>query len=160
MARVDFTCVSTHTIKLDASGVISASPAFPAHSRLYIIRNESTNREVYIGTAANVKDRFKDRLTDLRHLGFNQNQLNPITIGVVQIKVNNNNRTPGDNGVANGIDVEHLLIRHFITDREKSVRNVAKTQNFQNKTNSRLDYYLTGFWFDDYHGFLNNNYLL
>ena len=143
--KVEFIKKSEHKLKYD-KGDISIKPALSNDSSLYVIYNNSTDREVYVGTAKEVKDRFKQRTEALREWGFKESQIEKIKIYVIQIKVNGDSSTPGDKGVTKeNVDVEKLLIRTYIEKRNKKVRNVDKTTAFINRVDSRLEWELKGF---------------
>lgn len=139
---INYNYVSIHTINYN-NGNINAVYALPQASRLYVIVNGTTGHPVYIGTADNVQNRFTPRLEAMRELGFNQNALNPIQVLVIQTQVNGVNTTPGNTGIAGGIDVEHLLIRTYMGHLNLPVRNIQKTAAFQNASGQRIDWTLT-----------------
>ncbi len=138
---VEFKYKSAHTIAL-VDGFANASPALTSDSRLYVIYNTSTNNHVYVGTADNVKKRFKDRLAACRELGFSGDGLDSILVFVVQILVNDIPAPPHDTGISDGIDVEHLLIRTYTAKLGKSTRNWSKTAQFTNGVGGKLSWSL------------------
>ncbi len=140
--KVNFNYCSMHTVD-NVNGVVSATPALPGQSRLYVIYNGSTNRPVYVGTASNVQNRFAGRLEVCRELGFSDDQLGPISVMVVQILVNGAPATPGDIGISAGIDVEALLIRTYLMHLQWNVRNIQKVTPFTNGTGTVLQWTLT-----------------
>lgn len=138
--RIDFNYVSVHRVR-NNHGLVEALPALPQDRRLYVIYNNSTNRPFYIGTAANIQDRFEPRFAAMREMGMNQVALDEILIMVVQIQVDGVN-TPPVAGVSGGIDVEHLLIATYIGGLNFNVRNIQKVGTFTNNTGGVLDWHL------------------
>jgi hypothetical protein len=138
---VTFNYCSTHAIR-NVNGLVSAVPALPAQSRLYVIHNATTNRPVYVGTANNVQNRFGCRLEASRELGFGNDELTPITVMVVQILVGGVASTPGDSGISSNIDVEALLIRTYLQHLQWNVRNIQKVTPFTNGTGTVLQWSL------------------
>ena len=135
---VHFNYESKHRIT-KSGGLISTYPSLPHSSRLYVIRHiDAVRYPYYIGTASNVKDRFDERLRSIRELGFRNTEIGNIRIAVVQIFINGRPRTPQDYGIADGIDVEHLLIRFYVA-LGRNVRNMVKTNQFQNTYGTPLD---------------------
>src|SRR5262249_46841852 len=129
-----FSYVSQHILQY-ANNLVNANPVLPAANRLYVIQNQQTNRWFYIGTAANVSNRFTARWTACRDMGFGQNEVNGIRVFTIDVFTNNVSTPPGDNGVTWGppaLDVEHLLIRTYMSGLNATVRNLNKTQNFPN----------------------------
>jgi hypothetical protein len=139
--NIDFNYNVTNNIVIN-NGLVTANPAINQASRLYVIHNPATNRPIYVGTAANLQDRFDPRLRAMREMGFSQVELNNILVMEVQIQVDGVNRTPGDNGVAGGVDVEHLLIRTYIQNIGVNVRNIQKTAEFNNNTGQQINWTL------------------
>lgn len=140
--NVHYNYESNHTVR-KVGGLISAVPALPTSSRLYVIHHLNAHgRPYYIGTASNVKERFKERFRAVRELGFRTAEINNLRIAVVQILIDGVSRTPQDYGIAGGIDVEHLLIRLYIAFGHR-LRNIDKTGNYQNTHGQRLDCYFT-----------------
>lgn len=142
MANIIFDYEATHRLIRNVNGYVTIQPALPNRSRLYVIFNDSTNRTVYVGTAESVQDRFKDRIDAVQHLGFSQSQLDAIFIAVIHITFDGKNTPPHDDGKAQGVDVEHLLIRTYITPLGCLVRNTLKTEQFLNKSGQTLTWEL------------------
>ena len=118
-----------------ANGVELLLTPIPAANRLYVIQNTTTLRGFYIGTAANVSGRFTARFTASRELGFGQNEVGVIQVFTVNVLTNGASTPPGDNGVTWGppaIDVEHLLIRTYVSGLNQGVRNLNKIAQFPN----------------------------
>ena len=131
-----FSYVTQHALQ-SANNLVDANPVLPAANRLYSIVNQQTNRWVYIGTAANVANRFTTRWTACREIGFGQNEVNGIRGYTINVLTNNVITPPGDNGVTWGppaLDVEHLLIRTHMNPNglNLAVRNLNKTLPFVN----------------------------
>ncbi|MGH1384418.1 hypothetical protein [Kordia sp.] len=139
--NIDFNYNFTNSIVIN-DGLVTANPAIHQASRLYVIHNPATNRPVYVGTSANLRDRFILRLEIIREMGFSQVELNNIIVMEVQIQIDGVNRTPGEDGVAGGIDVEHLLIRTYIQNIGLNVRNIQKTAVFNNNTGEQINWTL------------------
>ncbi len=131
---VNFNYESIHRLA-NTDGIVSASPAIPRAGRLYVILNNSTARTVYVGTSSDVKARFVSRLQVIREMGFD---VGSPTIFIVQIQINTVYTQPGDDGIADGIDVEHLLIRTYVKLLGLNVRNVTKWGVFRNTTTDKL----------------------
>jgi hypothetical protein len=132
--NLTFSYVSQHILQYN-NNLVDANPALPAANRLYVIQNTSTPRGFYIGTAANVASRFTARFTACRELGFGQNEVNVIRVFTINVLTNNASTPPGDNGVTWGppaIDVEHLLIRAYVSGLHFGVRNLNKVNHFPN----------------------------
>jgi hypothetical protein len=131
MPAVTFDYVSQHDI-VKHGGVVNCAPGLPHASRLYVIHHaQAAGHPFYIGTAAHIRNRFRHRLDAVRELGFRNNEIMNVTIGIVRILVNGIPRTPGNLGIAVGIDVEHLLIRMHLT-QGNGVRNMGKINPFIN----------------------------
>jgi len=141
MPIVNFNYLKQYAL-INNNGLIQTVPALPSSSRLYVIYNNSTNRPYYIGTAVSLKNRFSPRLEVIREMGFDQNCLDEILIFEIQIEVDGKFRTPGDDGIAGGIDVEHLLIRTYINSLNENVRNIQKVTPFINNTGTLLSWNL------------------
>lgn len=137
--KITFNYEKTHTIGYNG-GYVKAQPALTSSSRLYVIYNPATTHPVYVGTADDVQDRFGGRIDVCRELGFSQTEMNPILIFVVQIKIDGTPMTPGQYGISGGIDVEHLLIRTYMTQLNYNVRNVNKVSQFYNGTGSKIEW--------------------
>jgi hypothetical protein len=133
-----FTYATVHTIQKQG-GNPSYAPALTQMSRLYVIRNtQANNFPYYVGTADNVQNRFGPRLDAVRQFGFRNTDIGRVSIAVVQIFVNGIARPPHQTGVAGGIDVEHLLIRLYVSQGQ-NVRNIQKVLPFTNNHGQRLD---------------------
>lgn len=138
---ITYRLASKHTLTINA-GDVRTTPALPTSSRIYVVQNLTTAYKYYIGTAANVRDRFTERLIACRVWGFDQGEADAITIWVFQIVTKVGARgaevyaTPGNTGVsttaAGDVDVEWLLVRTFTEELGKNVRNVTKTGPFLN----------------------------
>ncbi len=139
--KVTFNYEKYHTVGYD-SGTVAVKPALTTSARLYVIHNETTNYKVYVGTATDVKDRFKGRIDVCRELGFSQEQMDAISFFVVQIKIDDTPAPPDKYGWSGGIDVERLLIRTYMQKIGWSVRNSVKTEQFQNGTGGTLQWEL------------------
>ncbi len=113
------------------AGYTTANPALETAGRLYVIRNDLTSRQVYVGTAADVQGRFGPRVATLREWGFNNATLGAIKIYVYRVLINGVARQPNNLGLAGGVDVEHLLIRLHL-NQNVNVRNIAKIAAFNN----------------------------
>jgi hypothetical protein len=132
--NLTFDYVSRHTLQYNNPDV-SAIPAIPAVNRLYVIENHLTHRWFYIGTAADVASRFTGRFTACRELGFGQNEVGATQVYIVNVLTNGASTPPGDNGRTWGppaIDVEHLLIRTYVSGLHQNVRNINKIAPFPN----------------------------
>lgn len=123
-------------------GLVSAAPALEGAGRLYVIKNTSTSRPVYIGTASNLRNRFTARIKAIREFGFANLAINPIRIHVYRVFVDGHARPPNDLGIAGGVDVEHLLIRLHMA-QGINVRNITKTAPFTNTSGHRINLTLT-----------------
>jgi hypothetical protein len=122
---------TSHVIHKNAGNVLYV-PALTTGSRLYVIRNTAANNyPYYVGTADNTQSRFGPRLDAVRQFGFRNADIANVSIAIVQIFVNGYPTPPGAAGVSGGIDVEHLLIRFYISQGH-NVRNIAKTAVFTN----------------------------
>lgn len=134
---VDFNYRAVHNVYKNG-GAIFYNPALPHSSRLYVIRNtQANNFPYYIGTANNISHRFDGRAEVVREFGFRTNEINNISIAIVQITVNGVSRPPHDNGVSAGIDVERLLIRSYM-QQGRGVRNISKVAPFANASGQTI----------------------
>ncbi len=127
MPAVSFRYTHEVTLILTTYGTVRADQTLTTGGRLYVIRSHQTHRPFYIGTAQNLRQRFEERLRVCRELGFNQGDLNPIVVYVVQIKIDGASAPPDNLGLAGGIDVEHLLIRTYTQRIGAAVRNITKS---------------------------------
>ena len=126
---VIFSYTTIHRVQKNG-GLISYVPALPHSSRLYVIRHTLANNfPFYIGTANNINHRFEERKRAVREFGFRTNEINNISIAIVQITVDGAPRPPHNNGISAGIDVENLLIRSYM-QQGHGVRNIAKLMLF------------------------------
>lgn len=144
---IDFDYRTIHTVYKNG-GAIFYNPALTHSSRLYVIRNtQANNFPYYIGTANNISNRFAGRAEVVRELGFRTNEINNISIAIVQITVNGVSRPPHDNGISAGVDVEHLLIRSY-TQQGRGVRNISKVAPFANTSGQtiRCHFFNTAGW--------------
>lgn len=138
---VTFTYVTQHRFQ-NVHGAVSVTPGLGGASpRLYVIYNDATNRPFYIGTAQNLTARFAPRNEALREVGFDHATVANAIIWSVQIQVDGVNRPPDNAGRSMGIDVEHLLIRTYISHID-AVRNIQKVAQFTNTSGQRLDWSL------------------
>jgi hypothetical protein len=142
--NIDFIYDSTHDVRLDNNGLVNAVPALINQGRLYVIHNPSTQRHYYIGTANDLQARFAERMQICREMGFtNLGQLDQITIFVIRLVINNQAVQPDNQGMAQAIDVEALLIRTYISRVGVPVRNVHKSnQPFVNTTGQPIHWRL------------------
>ncbi len=157
---VTFNYEKTHTVGYK-DGYVKAIPALTTSSRLYVIYNATTTHPVYVGTSDDVQNRFGNRIDVCRELGYSQAQMDPISIFVVQIKIDGTPMTPGQYGVSGGIDVEHLLIRTYLRQVNVNVRNAVKLGIFTNSTGGKLSWNLENNAgianFGTHNYYLNNN---
>jgi hypothetical protein len=130
-----FAYTTTHTLQYN-NGQVTANPAIPPSNGLYVILNNSTNRSVYVGTASNILQRFSQRFQVCVELGLGQNDVASVRIYTIQIYTNQQLTPPGNNGrttnTYQSIDVEHLLIRTYISGFNRAVRNTGKIGQFFN----------------------------
>jgi hypothetical protein len=122
---------------VNSGGLVTAQPALEAAARLYAIHNNDTDRPVYIGTAANLKHRFTERISSLRELGFSDAAINSITIHAYRVLVNDIPRPPDNTGHSQGFDVEHLLICLHLA-RFIHVRNINKAGGYYNSSGDTI----------------------
>jgi len=133
-----FNYTSVHILQ-KAGGNPFYQPALPNSSRLYAIRNtQANNFPFYIGTADNIQNRFVPRVDAVRQFGFRNADIANVSIAIIQIFVNGIASPPHNNGVSSGIDVEHLLIRLYISQGH-NVRNISKTAVFTNNHGTSLN---------------------
>lgn len=135
--NIEYKYFTRHKV-INDNGSISYSPAIPNVSALYVILNLSSDRYTYIGTAGSMKERFKPRASAMREMGFDQDQVGPIKIYQVKPYIHGAFANPGDGGVCDNIDLEHLLIRIYLEKIKWNVRNVVKTARFTNNTGAIL----------------------
>ncbi|HEX8396375.1 MAG TPA: hypothetical protein VF644_02945 [Pyrinomonadaceae bacterium] len=144
---VIFSYTTIHRVQKNG-GLVFYVPALPHASRLYVIRHTLANNfPFYIGTANNINHRFEERLRAVREFGFRNNEINNISIAIVQITVGGVPRPPHNNGISAGIDVENLLIRSYM-QQGHGVRNIAKVAPFLNNSGQtiRCYFYNTANW--------------
>jgi hypothetical protein len=142
MPVVDFRFTSDHAVTYN-NGLVGYSPALPGTAGLYVIYNPSTTHPVYVGTASDVQDRFDGRANVMREMGFSAGQLGAITVFYVKPYMggtfaNAVFANPGNTGVANGLDLENLLIRFYLQVIAWNVRNIQKLAAFQNNAATNL----------------------
>lgn len=129
--NIVFKYKSTHN--LFANGTVF--PAFTSSSRLYVIYDGNGAPSVYVGTATDVQDRFYTRLSAIRELNISQAHLNNIFVAIVQIEIDGVFYPPHNNGISNGVDVEHLLIRIYSQLINANIRNLVKVNAFTSAAN-------------------------
>jgi hypothetical protein len=133
--NLTFSYVTTHTLQYN-NNQVTANPAIPSSNGLYVILNNSTNRWIYVGTASNILQRFNQRFQVCVELGLGQNDVANIRIYTIQIYTNQQLTPPGNNGrttnTFQSIDVEHLLIRTYMSGFHQAVRNTGKIGQFFN----------------------------
>jgi hypothetical protein len=166
MPTVTYNYESQHTFVYQG-GLVLPKPALTNGSRLYVIQNDSTTHNIYVGTALHVNDRFGPRATVCRELGFSQIDMDDIKIFVVQISIDGVAATPGDTGVSTAagysIDVEWLLIRTYVEELHLSVRNINKLSQFHNGLATRINWNLVdnaGIGFGGHNYYLNAGFFL
>lgn|GEM_PF-3415869 len=133
MPQIIFTIDSQSNFQANQNGMVTIAPALAAQGRLYVVWSNIHQRPAYIGTSADVQQRFNMRLGAINNLGVLPAALQDNFVFTVRVNINGNNHVPNDQGVANGIDVEHLLIRVYINHYQIALRNTTKWNNaFQN----------------------------
>ncbi len=130
MPNIVFTVSSLHSFGTSGNGMVILQPALPVQGRLYVIWSGNHQRNIYVGTSANVQQRFNDRLGDLNNSGVVPATLQNNFVFTVRTTINNIKHQPNNLGMANGIDVEHLLMRIYINRYPLFLlRNTVKWNN-------------------------------
>ena len=133
MPQITFIIDSQSNFQANQNGMVIIAPALTTQGRLYVVWSNVHQRPAYIGTSANVQQRFDVRLGAVNNLGVPPEALQDNFVFTVRININGNSYTPDDQGIANGVDVEHLLIRVYINHYGIALRNTTKWNNaFQN----------------------------
>ncbi|GHD55351.1 hypothetical protein [Jeongeupia chitinilytica] len=126
MPNVTFTIDSVSNFTATGTGMIGMAPALAAQGRLYVIYSGTHTRPFYIGTSGNVQQRFQNRVAAMNDAGIVAATLQNSFVFTIRVTINNINHQPNDLGIANGIDVEKLLLRLYHVHYQAAFRNTAK----------------------------------
>lgn len=138
---IKFNFKSMHGLVVNATDMLEYKPAIPKEKGLYVIWNKvNLSRGCYIGTSADLKERFASRLMAINHMGFVQ-EIDQIKIYIVKTQVNGASILPGDDGKISltigskffDVDVEKLLMRYYINN-DTRIRNTNKWDYYHNNS--------------------------
>ncbi|NET42134.1 hypothetical protein [Okeania sp. SIO2B3] len=124
MPQILFTIDQSSIFAGNQDGMINLQPTLNNHGRLYVIWSANHPRPVYVGKSRHVQNRFNGRVQALNHVGVTDQSLENNFVFTIRITINGHYSQVGDDGLAGGINVEHLLIRIYINYYQFLLRNV------------------------------------